>query len=130
MQQDIRMLTLIRKDLNLKREKLLNLVSRSSHYFLFENNESNLCNELHVQLSHEEILWLNGGQKRSFGWKEDEESLRDVSFKCEMNDIPQFGIFDDSSKGINGEGSSLVGLTLGPFEWNEILKISGKFKSI
>jgi peptidyl-tRNA hydrolase len=129
MKQNIQMLTLVRKDLNLKRDKLLELISKSSMQFILENNESTFVDKLHVNLSHEEIIWLNS-QKRKFGWKDDEESLKEVSFKSDINGIPQFKIFDQSLKGTNGEGDSLICLTLGPCDWEEILKVVGKLKLI
>lgn len=130
MKQDIKMLTLIRRDLNLRREKLLNLIAKSSLNLFLENNESLINNQLLIDLSHEEIIWLNEDQKRSFGWKDNEESLKEVSFRSEINGIPQFKIFNSDTKGSNGEGDSLVCLTLGPSHWEDILKVAGKFKFI
>lgn len=130
MQQNIKMLTLIRKDFPMRRDKLLDLISKSSCYFFLENNESTLNNQLYMNLSHDEISWIDEGQKRVFAWKSNEEDLRSVSFHAEMNGISQFKIFDDTLKSPNGESSSLISLTLGPCDWNEISKIAGKFKLI
>lgn len=127
---DVKMLILVRKDLGLRRDKLLSLVANSTLGFIVDNNESEKHDELHVKLSHEEAIWFKNGQKRLIGWSSNEEQLKSVAFKAELNGVPCHSIFDDSLKSCDGSGNSLTCLALGPCEWNEISGVVGKLKLI
>jgi peptidyl-tRNA hydrolase len=128
--QDVKMLILVRKDLGLKRNKLLSLVADSTLGFLVDNDESNRRDELYVRLSLEEAEWLRNGQKRLIGWSNNEEHLRSIAFKAELNGIPCHSIFDEELKGESGDASALTCLALGPCDWNEIFGVVGNFKSV
>jgi peptidyl-tRNA hydrolase len=127
---DVKMLILVRKDLGLRRNKLLSLVADSTLGFLVDNDESNRKDELHVRLSLEEAEWLRNGQKRLIGWSNNEEHLRSIAFKAELNGIPCHSIFDEETKAESGHGSALTCLALGPCDWHEISGVVGSFKSM
>ncbi len=124
------MLMLIRKDLGLKRSKLLSLVSSSALKFITENNESNRQDELYLKLSLEEADWLKNGQKKIMAWAQNEDYLESIAFKADLNGIPCQSIYDEESKGQNGSAKSLMCLTLGPCDWNEIHNVVGQLKLI
>ena len=127
--KDVRMIILVRQDHRMRRAKLLSLVTRSSMKWIVDNNEDERSDRLTLGLSMEEALWIKEGQSKIFGWST-ESHLNDLVLKAEINGIPISVIRDDEEKSSLGSGQSITCVAFGPADYNDLLSVVGKFKSL
>lgn len=127
--KDVRMIILVRQDHRMRRAKLLSLVTRASMKWMFDNNEDERSDRLTLGLSMEEALWIKEGQSKIFGWST-ESHLNDLVLKAEINGIPISVIRDDEEKSSLGSGQSITCVAFGPADYNDLLSVVGKFKSL
>lgn len=127
--KDVRMIILVRQDHRMRRAKLLSLVTRASMKWIVDNNEDERSDRLSLSLSMEEALWIKEGQSKIFGWST-ESHLNDLVLKAEINGIPISVIRDDEEKSSLGSGQSITCVAFGPADYNDLLSVVGKFKSL
>jgi PTH2 family peptidyl-tRNA hydrolase len=129
MENDIKQVIVVRKDLNLKKSKLAAYVSHASMKFLLENNESERGDEFTIKLSPEEAVWLKEGSSPLIFGINSETALRDMLFRAELDGIEVYPLFVESKEDFGGE-KTLVCAAFGPSSFGEFTKIVSKLKSI
>lgn len=121
---DIKMVIVVRKDLNMRKGKLAAQVGHAAQKFLFENNESERRDELVVKFSKEEAIWLNTGTTKIVCGCDSEDELQDLMLKAKLKNIQCHSIIDAGRTEFNGE-PTLTCAAFGPDEANLIDEITG-----
>jgi len=117
---------IVRKDMNLKRKEIISQATKASIKFIVENNESERCGQLLVNLSSDETAWLTGSFLQDIMFVETKEQLENIMFKAEILGIEVYPVF--SKMGNNMSETSCV--ALGPDEPEIINKLIHGLKSL
>ncbi len=126
--QKVKQVIVIRKDVKMKRSKLIALASQVASRFLIDNNESSRGDELHVKLSKEEAEWINGSSLPIILSVSSLDALNDLVFKAELLDVNVHTVASQSLK--PEDESSLLCAAFGPDEEEIINKITGNLKPV
>lgn len=126
--QKVKQVIVIRKDVKMKRSRLIALASQVASRFLIDNNESSRGDELVVKLSKEEAEWINGSSPPIILSVSSHDALNDLVFKAELLDV---NVHTVSSQSTKSEGDpSLLCAAFGPDEEEIINKITGNLKPV
>ena len=126
--RNVKQVIVIRKDLRLRKNKLVSLAIRATMQFILDNNESDRPDELQVKLSQQEVQWLNDSFDNDVFGISSQDALSDMVLKAEFNGINVYSIFEKSKK--PDEGPQLVCAAFGPDEEDRISQVVGSLKSI
>jgi PTH2 family peptidyl-tRNA hydrolase len=126
--KNVKQTIIVRKDLKLPKSKTASLVAHASMKFLFENNESERNDEIHVKLSHQEAEWTREKFSRSVVSVDSQESLKDVAFRAEMSGLDVYYVFKEKQESDDLE--ELIAIAIGPDDEDLLDQVSGNLKSI
>ena len=88
---DVKQVVVVRRDLELRRGQLAALVARASMQFLIDNNESLRPDEVHVQLTQSESMWLTGSNTAVLSCNSEDE-LRDLAMRAALMGVDAYNI--------------------------------------
>ena len=126
--RNVKQVIVIRKDLRLRKNKLVSLAIRATMQFILDNNESDRPDELQVKLSQQEVHWLKNSFDNDILVVNSQDALSDIILKAELNGINVYSIFEKSKK--PDEGPQLICAAFGPDEEDQISQVVGSLKSI
>jgi len=126
--RNVKQVIVIRKDLRLRKNKLVSLAIRATMQFILDNNESDRPDELQVKLSQQEVHWLKNSFDNDILVVNSQDALSDIILKAELNGINVYSIFEKSKK--SDEGPQLICAAFGPDEEDQISQVVGNLKSI
>ena len=126
--RNVKQVIVIRKDLRLRKNKLVSLAIRATMQFILDNNESDRPDELQVKLSQQEVQWLNDSFDNDVFGISSQDALSDMVLKAEFNGINVYSIFEKSKK--SDEGPQLICAAFGPDEEDQISQVVGNLKSM
>jgi len=122
------MVIVMRKDLNMRKGKMIAQGGHSVLKFLIDHNEAERPDELLVKLSPAEIDWMfNGAFAKIAVGVDSEEELRELMFKAELADIEVNPIIDAGRTEFNGV-PTLTCAAFGPDYVDVIDKVTGHLK--
>lgn len=124
---NVKQVIVVRKDLNMRKGKIAAQVAHASMKFLFDNNEAERGDELHVKLSPEEAAWVNGPFAKVVVSVDSEDALQDLLLKAKLADIEAHAIIDSGRTEFHGV-ATLTCAAFGPCEAEELDKITGNLK--
>lgn len=127
---DVKQVIVMRKDLNMRKGKMVAQGSHAAMKFLVDNNAADGPTELHVELSPAEAQWLFGGAftKITLGC-DSEEELRELIMRAELFGIDAYPIVDSGKTEFNGV-PTLTCASFGPAFVEDIDKVTGHLKPI
>ena len=126
--RNVKQVIVIRKDLRLRKNKLVSLAIRATMQFILDNNESDRPDELQVKLSQQEVYWLKNSFDNDILVVSSQDALSDIILKAELNGINVYSIFEKSKK--SDEGPQLICAAFGPDEEDRISQVVGNLKSM
>lgn len=128
MNDGMKQVILIRKDLKLKKSQVASLVAKASTEFFLVNDESVRCDELSIKLTPEETDWINSGSIRIVLGVNSEDSLRILGLRAAMAGLQCYPVegklFEDSSDVM----SETLCIAIGPDFSSKIDQITGNLK--
>jgi peptidyl-tRNA hydrolase, PTH2 family len=98
----IKMVIVVRKDLNMRKGKMCAQVGHSVMGFLLDNNESDRNDCLNITLSEQEMIWLEEGQAKIVVSCDSEDELEGLMFKAKMRNIQTHKIIDHGRTEFHG----------------------------
>ena len=126
--RNVKQVIVIRKDLRLRKNKLVSLAIRATMQFILDNNESDRPDELQVKLSQQEVYWLKNSFDNDILVVNSQDALSDIILKAELNGINVYSIFEKSKK--SDEGPQLICAAFGPDEEDQISQVVGNLKTM
>jgi PTH2 family peptidyl-tRNA hydrolase len=129
MNDNVKMVIVVRKDLSMRKGKIAAQVAHASMKFLVDNNESLHSNEIHVKLSPAEAMWLTGSFTKVVVGVDSEDALQDLILRAELEGIESYPIIDAGRTEFNGV-PTLTCVAFGPCEAEILDKITGNLKLI
>lgn len=87
MNDNIKQVIVIRKDLNMKKGHMAAQVANASMQFLINNNESKRGDEIFVKLTGSEAMWLTGSFAKSIVSVDSEDALQELVFRAELEGV-------------------------------------------
>lgn len=127
--QDVKMVIVVRKDLNMRKGKLAAQVAHASMQFLLSNNESQRNDEMHVKLSPDEAQWMSEGFTKVVCSVDSEEELRDLIMHAQLNGLECNSITDAGRTEFKGV-PTLTCAAFGPSKADAVNEVTGKLKLI
>jgi peptidyl-tRNA hydrolase len=107
---DVKMAIVCRRDMRLDKAQFAEHASRASLLFLVDNDEAERIDELKVNLTPQEIDWLQGGQINDIRTVGDEEALKILVTRARSQGISTYEITGSFGK----NGDQLTCVALGP----------------
>jgi len=126
---DVKMVIVVRKDLNMRKGKLAAQVAHASMKFLVDNDESEGGMEMFVKLSPAEASWLSGSFTKIVVSVDSEDALQDLILQAQFEGIESYPIIDAGRTEFNGV-PTLTCAAFGPCEAEILDKITGNLKLI
>lgn len=127
-ERPVKQVIVMRKDLNMRKGKMIAQGSHASMKFLVDNNESNRSDELLIKLSPAEAIWLFSGAFTKICVSVDsEEELEQLILSAELKEIEVHRIIDAGRTEFNGV-PTLTCAAFGPDFVDELDKITGHLK--
>ena len=121
MTSEVKQVIVVRNDINLKKGELAAQVAAASVKFLIENNESERGNQVFVNLSNNEALWLTGSFFQEVVGADSEDQLHDILMRAKF-----MGIEAHTSV----KNDRLTCVALGPDESGILERLVHKLKPI
>ncbi len=126
--KNIKQVIVVRKDLKLRKSKLISLAAVVANKFLTENNEAQRHDELYVKLSQEEVEWLRGTTIPIILGIDSQHAISNLVFQAELLGVSVHIITDPMAK--PEDDHTILCAALGPDEEELINKITNNLKSI
>lgn len=127
MDEEVKQVIVVRKDLNMRKGKMCAQVAHASMKFLVDNNESERGDEVIVKLSVEEASWLAGPFTKIVVGADSEDELEHLILKAELSGVQVHAIVDAGRTEFNGE-PTLTCAAFGPDTATAIDNITGHLK--
>jgi peptidyl-tRNA hydrolase, PTH2 family len=124
---EVKQVLVIRKDLNMRKGKMIAQGGHSVLKFLIENNESDKPGQLLVNLSPVEALWLFGLNTKVVCSCDSEQELHDLVLKAKMKNIEVHTITDAGRTEFHGV-PTLTCAAFGPDDADVIDQVTGHLK--
>jgi len=121
MTSEVKQVIVVRNDINLKKGELAAQVAAASVKFLIENNESERGNQVFVNLSNNEAMWLTGSFFQEVVGADSEDQLHDILMRAKF-----MGIEAHTS----AKNDRLTCVALGPDESGILERLVHKLKPI
>ena len=130
MVDDVKQVIVVRKDLNMRKGKMVAQGAHAAMKFLIDNNTSDRPDTLVVELSREEAQWLFCGSftKIVLGC-DSEDELRDLLLKAEVLGISACAITDAGKTEFHGV-PTLTCASFGPARVDDIDKVTGHLRPL
>lgn len=125
--KNVKMVIVVRRDLNMRKGKMCAQVGHASIKFLTENNDCQEPGRLEVGLSSQEAAWLASGMKKVVVGIDSEDALRDLIFNAKLNNVPVNDVVDAGKTEFNGV-ATLTCAAFGPDDAEELDKLTGNLK--
>lgn len=122
--KDVKQVIVVRKDLSMRKGKMIAQGGHAAMKWLFDNNESDRPNELLVKMSKEEALWAVTGWTKVVCSVDSEDELRDLMLKAQLKDVQCTPIIDAGRTEFNGV-PTLTCAAFGPDQIDVIDEITG-----
>ena len=132
MAKELKQVVLMRRDLRLRRAAAAALTTRSAFKFFIDNNVSEKDDVLTLNLSHQELGWIEDGCPVIVLGVSSETALRSLVFRAEASGVschPTFGHpagLESDDK--DDEEEEMLCASLGPDESSKIDEITGNLK--
>ena len=127
MRYDVKMVIVVRKDLNMRKGKMCAQACHAAMGFLIDNNFSESLNEIQVLLSEQEITWLSTGQAKIVVSCDSQEELETLMLKAQMKGIQAHKIIDEGRTEFNGV-PTLTCCAFGPDDVEKLDSLTGHLK--
>ena len=127
---EVKQVIVMRKDLNMRKGKMVAQGGHAAMKFLVDNNSSDSPTVLHVELSPAEAQWLFGGAftKVVLGC-DSEDELRELILKAELRGVEVSPIVDSGRTEFNGV-ATLTCASFGPAYVEDIDEVTGHLKPL
>lgn len=129
MSNDVKQVVVVRTDLNMRKGKIAAQVAHASMQFLLDANESSRGDQLVINLTPAEALWLTGSFAKVVVGVGSEQALNDLILKAQVADVEVHPIIDEGRTEFNGV-PTLTCAAFGPCDSEELNKITGLLKLI
>lgn len=127
---DIKQVIVVRRDLNMRKGKMCAQVAHAAMKFIVDNNESDRPDQLVVNFSKEEAMWLFDGPFTKIVLACDsEDELKNLILKAMMHDVAAYSIVDSGKTEFHGV-PTLTCVAFGPDNAELIDKITGHLKPL
>lgn len=127
---DIKQVIVVRRDLNMRKGKMCAQVAHAAMKFIVDNNESDRPDQLVVNFSKEEAMWLFDGTFTKIVLACDsEDELKNLILKAMMHDVTAYEIVDSGKTEFHGV-PTLTCVAFGPDNAELIDKITGHLKPL
>lgn len=128
MSGEVKQVLVVRKDLNMRKGKMVAQGAHAAMKFLIDNNESTRPDELYVKLSPAEAQWLfGGGFTKAVCGCDSKEELEQLVLVAKLNNIEVHEIIDSGRTEFHGE-PTLTCAAFGPDNAELIDKVTGHLK--
>lgn len=125
---EVKQVIAMRKDLSMRKGKMIAQGAHASLKFLVDNNESDRNDELLVKLSKEEAIWMyNGSFTKICVAVDSEEELKQLIFAAKLKNIEVHEIIDSGRTEFNGE-PTLTCAAFGPDDADVLDQVTGHLK--
>ena len=126
----VKQVIVMRKDLNMRKGKMVAQGGHAAMKFLVDNNTSDSPTVLHVELNPAEAQWLFGEAftKVVLGC-DSEDELRELIMKAELHGVESCLIVDSGKTEFNGV-ATLTCASFGPANVEDIDKVTGHLKPL
>ena len=125
--QEVKMVIVVRKDLNMRKGKMCSSVGHAVMGFLLANDDASDLNKLEVSLSPEEQLWFATGTRKIVVGCDSEEELNMLMLKAKIADIEAYKVTDSGHTEFHGE-PTVTCAAFGPCDSDELNKLTGHLK--
>lgn len=127
---DVKQVIVVRKDLNMRKDKIAAQVAHASMKFLTDNNEAERGDEMIVKLSPAEAMWLTGSfTNKVVVGVDSEDALENLILNAELSGVECHPIVDAGRTEFNGV-PTLTCAAFGPCDSDMLDKITGNLKLI
>ena len=113
---DVKMVIVVRKDLNTRKGKLATQVASAAMGFLIDNSVDNGM-KINVDLSQEEAEWFATGMKKTIVSVSSEDALRDIVLSANIRSVECHSVYDANE--------TLVCVALGPDDADSLNNVIG-----
>ena len=121
--EDVKQVVVVRKDLNMRKAKMAEVVAHASMGFLVDNNEADRGDEVIIRLTPAEAMWLSGSSQLTDVLSIDsEEALQDLIFRAQLFDIEVCPVGDGDE--------DLACAAFGPCSSEQLDRITGNLKPV
>lgn len=128
MQNKIKQLVLVRRDLQLKRAAMCALVAKASAEFFVANDESSKDSELTMKLTPVESEWITNGTTRIVLGVPTESFLRSILFKAELEGLQYYTVEGRTGDWDEDSLPELLAASIGPDEGDKLEEITKGLK--
>lgn len=124
---EVKMVIVARRDLNMRKGKLAAQCAHAAMGFLLANDDASVLNKLEVLLSPEEQFWFASGTRKIVVGCDSEEELNMLLLKAKIADIEAYKVTDAGFTEFHGE-PTVTCAAFGPCDSEELNKLTGHLK--
>lgn len=124
---EVKQVLVVRKDLNMRKGKMVSQGGHAAMKFLLEANESTKPDELLVKLSPAEIQWLMSGHTKITCGCDSEDELKQLILAAKLKNIEVHEIIDAGRTEFNGV-PTLTCAAFGPCDAEVLDEVTGNLK--
>jgi PTH2 family peptidyl-tRNA hydrolase len=124
---DVKQVLVVRKDLNMRKGKMVAQGAHSAMEFLLEANESSKPDEILIKLSPHEMQWLLSGRTKITCSCDSEDELKQLVFAAKLKNIEVHEIIDAGRTEFNGV-PTLTCAAFGPCDSELLDEVTGNLK--
>ena len=128
MQNKVKQIILVRRDLQLKRAAMCALVAKASAEFFVANDDSSKGDELVMKLTPTESEWITTGSTRIVLGVPSESVLRSILFKAEIEGLQYYSIEGRTGDWDEDSPPELLAASIGPDEGEKLEEITKGLK--